>query len=231
MEAVLERKWDLADLLMRRGAEPLVTNTTGYNVLGLCIYAINLGSLKYLMKYCAKKEAFHEHSFIVHPDRNISALQLAAMLPMPRSHGMKIEVLGTFLTVMTNYAQQPWQLTFRSDGIIPNANALDIAVSKGNVHAVKNLVKKGAHKAASDRDSALRLAKTKLDATSDDAMMTRNLERCIFIIENWDDDAKQTRKQADDWTNMRTIDESHVKSSWDIVIWGYKARPGINVAV
>lgn len=43
----------------------------------------------------------------------------------------------------------------------------------------------------------------------------------------WDNDAKQTRQLADDWTNMRTIDESHVKSSWEIVVWHYKERKGV----
>ena len=77
---------------------------------------------------------------------------------------------------------------------------------------MKNLVKKGAHKEPKDRESAIRIAMQKLDNISDDDQIYRkNLERCIFIIENWDDESKQTRKQADDWTNMRTIDESHVK--------------------
>lgn len=230
MDAILERKWDLADLLMRKGAKPLVTNKEGFNVLGLCINAVNLGSLKYLMKYCGQKEVFHQDSFIVNQQKQISVLQLAAALSMPRSHGMKIEVLGTFLTILANYAREPWQLNYRSDGIFPNASALDIAVYKGNVQAVKNLVKKGAHKDATDRAHALRIAKQRLDVAADDWLYRKNLERCIFIIENWDDEKKQTKKMADDWTNMRTIDESHVKSSWDIVIWKYKARLRVNIA-
>ncbi len=148
---------------------------------------------------------------------------------MPRAHGMKLEVLGVFLTILANYAREPWQLNFRSDGIMPNATALDIAVSLGSVHAVKNLVKKGAHSAAGDRASALKIAREHLDVTSD-YLQKKNLERCIFIIENWDDEKKQTRKLADDWTNMRTIDESHVKSSWEIVVWHYKSRKGIREA-
>jgi len=228
-DAILERKWDLADLLMRKGAEALITNKDGFNVLGLCIKAVNLGSIKYLMKYCAEKTRFHQDSFLINPKTDISALQYAASLPMPRAHGMKLEVLGVFLTILANYAREPWQLNFRSDGIMPNATALDIAVSLGNVHAVKNLVKKGAHLAPGDRASALKLAKAHLDVTSD-YLQKKNLERCIFIIENWDDDKKQTRKLADDWTNMRTIDESHVKSSWEIVVWHYKSRKGIQKA-
>ncbi|MCJ1276535.1 hypothetical protein MMC21_004341 [Puttea exsequens] len=224
MRAILERKWDLADLLMRKGAKPLVTNKDGFNVLGLCILAINLGSIKYLMKYCAEKVVFHQDSFLVSPDKQISALQLAASLSVPRAHGMKLEVIGTFLTVLANYAREPWQLNYRSSGILPNATALDIAVSKGNLHAVKNLVKKGAHKAPADRASALVIAKAELEATND-WLRKKNLERCMYIIENWDE-SKTTRQLADDWTNMRTIDESHVKSSWEILIWHYKTRPG-----
>ena len=231
MAAILERKWDLADLLMRKGAEPLAVDNDGFNVLGLCIKAINLGSLKYLMKYCAKKEVFHHESFIVNQRKDISALQLAASLSLPRSHGMKIEVLGTFLTILTNYTQAPGQLTYRSDGILSDASALDIAVSGGNVHVVKNLVKKGAHRDAKDRSKALDIARQRLKEADDGkSLYCKNLERCFFIMESWDDKAKDTRRLADDWTNMRTIDESHVKSSWDIVIWSYKDRPGVHVA-
>ena len=214
---------------MRKGAEPLITSNEGFNVLGLCIKAINLGSIKYLMKYCAEKARFHQDSFLINPKIDISALQLAASLPLPRAHGMKAEVVGVFLTILANYAREPWQLNFRSDGILPNATALDIAVSLGNVHAVKNLVKKGAHKATGDRASALKLARAHVEKTSD-YLQRKNLERCIFIIENWDDEKMQTRKLADDWTNMRTIDESHVKSSWEIVVWHYNSRKGIQKA-
>lgn len=63
MEAILERKWDLADLLMNHGANALATNKEGFNVLGLCINAVNLGSIKYLMKYCAQKTKFHQTPF------------------------------------------------------------------------------------------------------------------------------------------------------------------------
>lgn len=47
-------------------------------------------------------------------------------------------------------------------------------------------------------------------------MERKNLERCAFIVEHWDDEGRQTRKLADDWTNMRTLDESHVNSSWEV---------------
>ena len=32
---------------------------------------------------------------------------------------------------------------------------------------------------------------------------------------------------TDDWTNLRTIDESKVNSSWEIVVWTYKSRKGL----
>ena len=183
MDAILERKWDLADLLMRKGAKPLTTNKSGFNVLGLCIIAVNLGSVKYLMKYCAAKDQFHHNSFLVNIRKQISTLQLASSLPLPRAHGMKLEVLGTFLTILANFAHEPWQLNYRSDGLMPNATALDIAVTKGNVHAVKNLVKKGAHSVPKDRATALGLAKKNLEMTTE-YLRRKNLERCVFIIEN-----------------------------------------------
>ena len=183
MDAILERKWDLADLLMRKGANPLITNSAGFNVLGLCIIAVNLGSIKYLMKYCAEKDQFHHNSFLVNTKKQISTLQLASSLPLPRAHGMKLEVLGTFLTILANFAREPWQLNFRSNGILPDATALDIAVAKGNVHAVKNLVKKGAHSVSRDRATALALAKKNSEMTTE-YLQRKNLERCVFIIEN-----------------------------------------------
>lgn len=183
MDAILERKWDLADALMRKGVNPLTTNKAGFNVLGLCIIAVNVGSIKYLMKYCAEKDQFHHNSFLVNEKNQISTLQLASSLPLPRAHGMKIEVLGTFLTILANFAHEPWQLNFRSNGIIPDATALDIAVTKGVVHAVKNLVKKGAHSVGRDRATALGLARKNLEMTND-YLRRKNLERCVFIIEN-----------------------------------------------
>ena len=236
MDAILERKWDLADLLMRKDAKPLRTNKDGFNVLGLCIKAVNIGSLKYLLKYCAKKEAFHQDSFIVNPRTGISALQLVAQLSMPRSHGWKCEVVGMFLLVLANYAREPWQLTYRSSGILPDASALDIAISTGNVHAVKNLVKKGAHRDPTDKARALHIATQKLrdsesSAEEEDWLYRQNLQRSVFIIENWDgEDQKRVRKMADDWTNVRTIDESHPASSWELVIWKYKDRAGVTVS-
>ena len=47
-----------------------------------------------------------------------------------------------------------------------------------------------------------------------DYLQRNNLERCTFIIRKRDND-KDARRQADDWTNVRTIDEKHVNSSWE----------------
>ena len=227
MEAVLERKWDLSDILMKKGANALATDKAGFNILGLCITSLNLGAIKYLMKYCEQKQKFQQDSFIINKEKQISALQLASALIPPRAHGMKLEVVGVFLTILTNFAREPWQLNFRSDGLLPNASALDIAASKGNVHAVKNLVKKGAHLAGGSRASGW--SQSQLSTTTE-YMQRKNLERCTFIIENWDDKEKNTRKLADDWTNMRTIDESHVASSWDILVFDYANRDNIKKA-
>lgn len=214
MDAILNRKWDLTDLLLQEGADPLITNKEGFDILGLCIKAINLGSIKFLFKYCEEKNKFQrDDSFIVNREKQISALQLAAAIPLPRAHGMKLEVIGAFLAIL---GKEPSQLNFRSDGILPNASALDIAASTGNVHAVKSLVKKGAHLGSDgSRASALRTIQAGLEK-AEGYMERKNLERCAFIIEHWDDEGRQARRLADDWTNMRTIDESHVNSSWEV---------------
>ena len=229
MAAILERKWDLADLLMKKGANALATDKVGFNVLGLCITSLNLGAIKYLMKYCEQKQKFQQDSFLVNKEKQISALQLASTLTLPRAHGMKIEVVGVFLTILTNFAREPWQLNFRSDGLLPDASALDIAASKGNVHAVKNLVKRGAHLAGGSRASGWSQAQV---SSTTEYIQRKNLERCTLIIENWDDKDKNknTRRLADDWTNMRTIDESHVASSWDILVFDYAKRDNIKKA-
>ncbi|KAI4257184.1 MAG: hypothetical protein L6R42_005819 [Xanthoria sp. 1 TBL-2021] len=221
MDAILERKWDLADLLLEQGADPLAPNHDGFNVLGLCIMTINLGAVKYLLKYCKAQTRFLQESFLVNAEKKISALQLAVTLRPPRAHGMKMEVMGTFLTILTNYAKEEWQLNYQSDAFLPKATALEIAAARGHVHPVKNLVKNGAHLDAGKR--AVEYARAGL-AVATERMEKKNLERCIFIIENWDDGEKQTRKLADDWTNMRTIDDSHVNSSWEIVVFDYKSR-------
>lgn len=216
MDAILNRKWDLTVLLLQKGADPLITNKEGFDILGLCINAINLGSIKFLFKYCEEQHKFHQaDSFIVNKSKHISALQLTAAIPLPRAHGMKLELIGTFLAILCNFGEEPSQLKFRSDGILLNASALDIAASIGNVHAVKSLVKSGAHLGADgSRASALRVVRAGLEK-AEEYMERKNLERCAFIIEHWDDEGGQARKLADDWTNMRTIDESHVNSNWE----------------
>ena len=224
MYAALERKWDLADFFLAKGAKALATDNEGYNVLGLSIKAINVGTIKYLFKYCTARLAFQQQSFLVNPEKNLSALQLAASLSLPRAHGMKIEVMGAFLNVLANFGSRE-QVDFHSDALLPNATALEIAASKGNVHPVKNLVKNGAHKASGK--SAVAIARAEL-AKAEEYLQKKNLERCIFIIENWDCDQSKTRELADDWTNMKTIDESHVKSSWELVVWDYKVLKPTN---
>ncbi|CAO1599995.1 hypothetical protein XANCAGTX0491_003701 [Xanthoria calcicola] len=209
---------------MEHGADPLATNQDGFNVLGLCITTINLGAVKYLLKYCKAKTRFLQESFLINAEKKISALQLAVTLRPPRAHGMKMEVMGTFLTILANYAKEEGQLNYRSDAFLPNATALEIAAARGHVHPVKNLVKNGAHLDTGNR--AVEYARVGL-AVATERMEKKNLERCIFIIENWDDEEKQTRKLADDWTNMRTIDDSHVNSSWEIVVFDYKSRKAL----
>lgn len=178
--------------------------------------AINVGSIKYLLKYSAEGSRFHEDSFLVNERRQISALQLAAALLIPRGHGMKIEVLHLFLIILREFALESWHLEFRSNGILPNPTALDIAASLGNVHAVRHLVKKGAHRSLESRVSALAWTNSKLSQTTD-FLRRKNFDSCAFVKQNWDDDTHNVRRLADDWTNMRTIDEEHVNSSWEIV--------------
>ena len=134
MDALLARKWDLAWHLIHKGsADGLLTTQAGYTVIGLIIRTLSLG----------KGDMFCEKGLIVHPAKNISAIQEAARLKLPRAYGIKTEVLGLFLYRLTQFLT-PECIDFRSDGILPNASALDIAAVNGNVHAVKALVKKGA---------------------------------------------------------------------------------------
>ena len=143
---------------------------------------------------------------------------------------MKIEVLVIFLIILKTFAREPWQILFRSDGILHKATALDIAASLGITHAVKKLIIKGAHRVRGDRTSALALISTKL-LTMDNSLQWKNLERCAFIIENWDDERNNVRKLAGDWTNMRTIDKEHINSSWEIVTFDYNFRKRIQRTV
>ena len=229
MDAVLQRKWDLAELLMKNGAEPLATDNDGYNIMGLCIKAINVGSIKYLFKYCRRREAFINDSFVVNRKLGISILQLAASLQLPRAHGMKLEVMGVLLNILGSFALKPGQLQYRSNGFdpekFPDATALDIAAARGIVHAVKILVKKGAH-LKGDGQRAVEYAKRALNSLDGkvSTMTKKNLERCIFILERWDEDTENVKKIADDWTNIRTIDESHIDLSWELVLFDSKTR-------
>ena len=221
MDALLARKWDLAWHLLHHGADAFVTTNDGYTVLGLIIRTLNLGAAKWALKYSGKGDMFREMGFIVHPTKNISAIQEAALLKLPRAHGMKTEVSGLFLFILANFMSRE-RIDFRSDGILPNASALDIAAANGNVHAVKALVKKGAHYASGK--TALALAKYEMGSTTDETsfLERKNLERCLFIIENWERDPKATESQADKWTKLRTLDESNVRSSWEVVAWEWK---------
>ena len=219
IDALLARKWDLAWLLIHQeGVDPLATTNAGYTIIGLIIQTVNLGAAKWALKYSGAGDMFREKGFIVHPEKNISAIQEAAKLRLPRAHGMKTEVSGLFLFILANFMSRQ-RIDSRSDGILKDASALDVAAVNGNVHAVKALAKKDAHLVSGE--SSLVLARKQLEL-SDDFLMRKNLERCIFIIENWERDPKGTERTADGWTKLRTIDESNIKSSWEVVAWEWK---------
>ena len=220
MDALLARKWDLAGFLLSRGADPLITTYSGYNVLGLVIQTLNLGAAKWVFKYSGAGDLFRERGFIVHPEKNISAIQEAARLKLPRAHGMKTEVSGLFLFILANFMDRG-KIDFRSDGILSNASALDIAAVNGNVYAVKALCKKDAHVVSGQSASGL-ARKTLEGVEQSDFLTKKNLARCLFVTENWGKDAKGTEKVADGWTKLRTIDESHVRSSWEVIAWEWK---------
>ena len=219
MDALLARKWDLAWLILHhKGVEPLTTTDAGYTIIGLIIQTLNLGAAKWAFKYSGAGDMFREKGFIVHPEKNISAIQEAAQLQLPRAHGMKTEVSGLFLFILTNFMSRE-KIDFRSDGVMKDASALDIAAANGNVHSVKALAKKDAH--LDSGKSALKLARQKLKS-SQEFLTRKHLERCIFIIENWDKDPGGTEKIADAWTKLRTLDESNIRSSWEIIAWEWK---------
>ena len=221
MDALLARKWDLAYLLLHNGADPIATTNSGYTIVGLIIRTLNLGAAKWAFRYSNAGDVFRQKAFIVNPTLNISAIQEAARLALPQAHGMKTEMSGLFIFILQNFMSDRRNIDFRSDGILPNASALDIAAAIGNVHAVKALVRRGAHIASSQ--TALTLARKGLENSDDLGSLERkNLERCIFIIENWEKDPRCTEKAADAWTKLRTIDESNVKSSWEVVAWEWK---------
>ena len=219
MDALLARKWDLAWLLLHhKGVDPLTTTDAGYTIIGLIIQTLNLGAAKWAFKYSGAGDVFREKGFIVHPEKNISAIQEAAQLQLPRAHGMKTEVSGLFLFILANFMSRE-KIDFRSDGIMKDASALDIAAVNGNVHAVKALAKKDAH--LDSGGTALTLAREKLNS-SHDFLTRKHLERCIFIIEKWAKDPRGTEKTADGWTKLRTLDESNIRSSWEIIAWEWK---------
>ena len=220
MDAVLGRKWDLADILLDKGANPLKTDVEGFNIMGLCIKTVNLGAIKYLLKY-ASDDKFKDQFFLVNNEKQISSLQLAASLPLARAHGMRVEVMGTFLTILKYFGQDPSQVNFRSDGIYAGATAIDIALSKGVVHAVWHLAKKGATLPSTNWVSALNRVHVQ---ANEDYLKNKNFERCVYIVENWEKDREKTNGLAADWTNLKTIDESMVASSWEPAVWDYSCR-------
>ena len=227
MDAVLDRRFDLALILLRNGADPFATTSTGYTILGLLIRTLNLGSAKWCFKYSGAGDLFRQKGFIVHPGLNISAIQEAARLKLPRAQSMKREMSGLFLFILAQFMADRANIDFRSDGTLPNASALDIAAANGNVHAVKGLVKKGAY-LASGR-TALALARKELENTDLTFLDRTNLERCVFIIENWERDPHGTEREADSWTKLRTIDEDNVRSSWEVVAYEWKVPSKFSV--
>lgn len=75
MDALLARKWDLAwFILHHKGVDPLTTTDAGYTIIGLIIQTLNLGAAEWAFKYSGAKDMFHEKGFIVHPEKNISAI-------------------------------------------------------------------------------------------------------------------------------------------------------------
>lgn len=215
MNAVLKCNWSLADLLLREGAIFLATDNEGFNVLGLSIKAINLESTTYLVKHCARKTSFRQGSFLVNQSKRISALQLAAAIPPSHENCMEREVNGIFLTILTSFGHNTEQLHFRSDGLLPNATALDIAASRENIFAVQSLCERGA-RLVSDQSVYTRAAKIEQEL-SDDLVLRKDVENRTFIIEKWDKRTEHARRLAEDWTNTRAIDGKDDGSSWELV--------------
>lgn len=112
---------------------------------------------------------------------------------------MKTEVSGLFLFMLANFMDRE-KIDFRSDGVLPNASALDIAAVNGNVHAVKALCKKDAH--VESGRTALQLVGNALKDNREDCLLKKNLERCVYIIVNWARDPKRTEAVADGWTKL-----------------------------
>ena len=151
-------------------------------------------------------------SIIVSRSRQISALQLAAAIPLPRAHSMRLEVISTFLAILDSLGKL---LKFRPNGTLHDASALDIATSTGNVHAGESLITKGAQlRPYGGRAFGFRVAQTELEK-AEGYMGGKNLERCAFIIGNWDDEGIQAGKVTNDWTKMKATDESRIDSRWE----------------
>ncbi|KAI9768500.1 MAG: hypothetical protein M1840_004910 [Geoglossum simile] len=212
IDAVVGRKWELADLLLAKGAEPLATNNRGDNALGVCIQTTNRGSIKYLLKYSPASSSFHA-SFLTNPRLCISALQQAANLaPAARDHhpSMEIEAQKTLL-LMLKWLGTPNHIAFRSSGILPHANALQIASSVGNLLAVKSLLERDIGDAGIER--AVRLASARLAAETD-RRARRSLEMCVFVLQNWEGDREGVAGMVDSWTG---VDGGDVGSGWEVI--------------
>jgi hypothetical protein len=89
-----------------------MSSKDGFNILGLCIKALNVGSVKYLLEYSAEANKLYQESFLVNPNQQISALQLVTTLLFPRSQGMKLEFTTMFMFVLDKLGSQSWQLIF-----------------------------------------------------------------------------------------------------------------------
>ena len=105
---------------------------------------------------------------------------------------MKIEVNDLFLFILANFMNRG-KIDFRSNDILLNAFALNIATVNENIHVVKTLCKKDAHVAF--EQSALNLARNVLKNFEESDFLTKkNLKRCVYVIENWRRDAKKTKR-------------------------------------
>ena len=104
MDAVLGRKWDLADVLMTKGSSLFASYKDAFNIFGLCINTMNLGSIKYLPKYLGEREReiSHREFFLVDKEKQISAVQLASSLPV---------CLGIYFSDLTAFYTMPLRST------------------------------------------------------------------------------------------------------------------------
>ena len=84
MDAFLARKWNLANLILLNGADPVATTHSDYTIVGLIIWALNLGAAKWTFGYSDAGDTFRQKAYIVNPTQNISAILEAARLKSPR---------------------------------------------------------------------------------------------------------------------------------------------------